>query len=146
VGDRVRLDEGAMTGEVQALENGEAVITAGAMRMRVDRKRLTKVGGPTKQKVTVNRTSSGSEPAIAQASRSVDLRGYRVEEALTAVRRHLDTAMAANLSQVEILHGKGTGALREAIHEHLSQEPAVASFREAPLQHGGSGVTLVDLA
>ena len=146
VGDRVRLDEGAMTGEVQALENGEAVITAGAMRMRVDRKRLTKVGGPTKQQVTVNRTSSGSEPAIAQASRSVDLRGYRVEEALTAVRRHLDTAMAANLAQVEILHGKGTGALREAIHEHLSQEPAVASFREAPLQHGGSGVTLVDLA
>ncbi|NBB87318.1 MAG: endonuclease MutS2, partial [Bacteroidetes bacterium] len=146
VGDRVRLDEGAMTGEVQALENGEAVITAGAMRMRVDRKRLTKVGGPTEQRVTVNRTSSGSEPAIAQASRSVDLRGYRVEEALTAVRRHLDTAMAANLNQVEILHGKGTGALREAIHEHLSQEPAVASFREAPLQHGGSGVTLVDLA
>ena len=144
VGDRVRLDGGSMTGEVQTLENGEAVITAGTMRMRVDKKRLTKVGGPTEQKVTVKRTGSASDVAISEARQSIDLRGYRVEEALRAVQKHLDQAMAANLNRVEILHGKGTGALREAIHSFLSKEPAVTRFADAPIEQGGSGVTIVE--
>jgi DNA mismatch repair protein MutS2 len=68
-----------------------------------------------------------------------------VDEALANVTRFIDEAMAANLDRVEVVHGKGTGALRQAIHEYLEKSPDVDRFEEAPWDEGGPGVTYVYL-
>jgi DNA mismatch repair protein MutS2 len=80
------------------------------------------------------------------AKTSVDLRGFRADEACKDVERLLSDAILANISMVTIIHGKGTGALRKAIHEQLSSHPAVSSFRNGTIPEGGDGVTVVDLA
>lgn len=146
VGDRVRLgDEGAV-GEVVELAGEEAVVALGPMRARVPLGRLRKVGGPA----PARRERRASPPPVAAmpalaARRRVDVRGRRAEEAVAAVERLLDDAVVAHLPTVEVLHGKGTGALREAVRAYLAQRPDVATFDDAPWNEGGSGVTVVTL-
>src|SRR5690606_7379088 len=109
--------------------------------------RLRKVGGPRKQQVTVRQIQAAGGPSLSAlgARTRVDLRGQRVDEALAEVTRLIDEALGANLDRVEILHGKGTGALRQAIHEYLAGRPEVAAFDDAPVDQGGAGVTYVTL-
>ena len=146
VGDQVVLDGGSSAAEILELDDEEAVVAFGLMRMRVDRARLTKVGGPRTQKVTVRQVQNTASDLIAVRARAeVDLRGYRVDEALAEVQRFIDEAVASNLDTVEILHGKGTGALRQAIHDYLVASPDVSDFDEAPWNQGGAGVTRVRL-
>ena len=146
-GDQVVIDGGSTKGEVQEIDDGEAVVVLGSMHMRVDPGRLTKVGGPREQQVTVRQTQGGGSSDIAalRASNRIDVRGKRVEEALIEVQQFVDQANAASLNQVEILHGKGTGALRQAIQEELAQRPDVAGFGDAEWDAGGTGVTIVEL-
>ncbi len=147
VGDQVVLDDGATAAEVLEIDNGEAVISFDSMRLRADVSRLRKVGGKRKQQVRIGRIEkTGGEMSSLQAQSRVDLRGRRVDEAIDAVRTLIDEALVANLSKLEILHGKGTGALRQAIHEYLAQRDEVESFEEAPWNQGGAGVTYVKLA
>lgn len=75
----------------------------------------------------------------------LDLRGRRVEEGLAEADRYLDDAVVAGLSRVSLIHGKGTGALRSAIHEMLRGDPRVKEFRLGDHTEGGSGVTVVTL-
>jgi len=146
-GDQVVIDDGSTKGEVQDIDDGEAVVVLGSMHMRVDLDRLTRVGGPREQQVTVSQTQGGGSSDIAalRASNRIDVRGHRVEGALAEVQSFIDEAIAANLDQVEILHGKGTGALREAIQEELARRPDVAGFGDAEWDEGGAGVTIVEL-
>lgn len=146
IGDQVVVDGGSTAAEILELEGKEAVVALGSMRMRVKLHRLTKVGGPRKQKVMVRQMQQSQDTLpVMQARSQVDLRGQRVDEALADVTRFIDEAVAANLNKVEILHGKGTGALREAVHEYLATSPVVASFEAAPWNQGGAGVTYVTL-
>ncbi|MEM6337956.1 MAG: Smr/MutS family protein, partial [Bacteroidota bacterium] len=149
VGDQVVLDNGSATGEVMTIEGKEAEVAFGAMRSRVKLKRLTKVAGPRRQQVQIRTASSVSKgrPQLRglRARPSIDVRGQRVDEAISSVTQLLDDAVVANLETVRILHGKGTGALRLAIQEHLAASPDVASFDEAHPEHGGAGVTEVRL-
>ncbi len=146
VGDQVLLDGGTVAAEVLEVDADEAVVAMGSMRMRVDTERLTRVGGKRKQQVTVrNIAPSGGGIAATTARSRVDLRGLRVDEALAEVQRILDEAIQTNQTRIELLHGKGTGALRAAIHDYLSQVPEVATFEDAPWNEGGSGVTYVTL-
>ena len=145
-GDQVVLDGGATSAEVLEIEGDEAVIALGSMRLRTDLERLTKVGGPRRQQVTVRQPAGkASELAAVKAQRRIDVRGQRVDEVLPVVERFVDDAIAANLDRVEILHGKGTGALRQAIRERLADLPGVADFDDAPWDEGGPGVTYVTL-
>ena len=144
-GDQVVVDDGSTEVEVLELENGEALVGAGPMHMRVPVQRLTKVGGPKDADASTGSGYTTSMESL-QASHRIDLRGERVEEALQRTQHFVDDAVAAQLNTVEILHGKGTGALREAIHDHLRQRPDVAHFDIAPIEEGGAGVTHVTLA
>ncbi len=144
VGDRVVLDGGGATAELIELDGKEAVIQAGSMHMRVKTSRLTKVGGPKRQQVTVRHLSDDPlQMSAVRARQRIDLRGRRVDEALAETARFVDEAIAANLNRVEILHGKGTGALRGAIHDYLGQVPDVSRFEDAGWDEGGPGVTYV---
>ena len=105
-----------------------------------------KVGGPQQQKVEVRAPrSSPSSPSITTTRTRIDVRGQRVEEAVPEIMRLVDEAVAASAPSVEILHGKGTGALRIAIREHLASRDDIVSFESAPWNQGGDGVTLVIL-
>uniref|UniRef100_A0A7C1FFR6 Smr domain-containing protein n=1 Tax=Ammonifex degensii TaxID=42838 RepID=A0A7C1FFR6_9THEO len=84
--------------------------------------------------------------AACTVSPTVDLRGQRVEEALTNLERYLDAALLAGLGRVDIIHGYGTGALRAAVREFLLQHPRVRSFRLGGPGEGGPGVTIAELA
>ena len=147
IGDQVVLDDGSASAEVVEMDSHEVVVAFESMRIRVSRDRLTKVGGPRKQKVTVRQFELAGETNVSSLGiqSTVDLRGQRVDEALQAVTRLIDEALAANLSSVEILHGKGTGALREAIHVYLAGRRDVKHFEDAPWNQGGAGVTIVTL-
>jgi DNA mismatch repair protein MutS2 len=76
---------------------------------------------------------------------SLDLRGARVEEALAALDRYLDDAALAGLDQVVVIHGLGTGALRDAVRERASGHPLVASTRPGERGEGGDGATVIKL-
>jgi DNA mismatch repair protein MutS2 len=143
-GDQVVVDDGSTAVEVQEIEDGEARLMMGSMHMRVSLDRLTKVGGPSPE--PEEETGGGHEMTALEASPSIDVRGERVDDARWRVQSFLDDAVAADLDTVEILHGKGTGALRNALHEMLADRPDVADYRKAPIEEGGAGVTKVDLA
>ncbi|HHP7238935.1 endonuclease MutS2 [Longibacter sp.] len=143
-GDRVVLDGGSTAMDVQEIDDEEAVVVMGSMHMRVDLDRLTRVGGPRQEP----ETGYGADVSMTalDASPTIDVRGERVEPARQRIRHFIDDAIAAGLNTVEILHGKGTGALREALHDDLRSRSDVTEVRKAPIEQGGAGVTLVDLA
>jgi len=142
-GDRVVVDDGSTAVEVQEIEDGEARLMMGSMHMRVALDRLTKVGESSAE--PEEETGGGTEMTALEASPSIDVRGERVDEARQRVQHFLDDAVAAGLDTVEILHGKGTGALRTALHEMLAERPDITDYRKAPIEEGGAGVTKVDL-
>ncbi|PQJ36500.1 endonuclease MutS2 [Salinibacter sp. 10B] len=144
-GDQVVVDDGSTEMEVQEIDDGEAVVIMGSMHMRVTLDRLTKVGGP-KQEEPQTKTSGDSTLAALEASPSIDVRGQRVDEARHNVQHFLDDAIAAGLDTVDILHGKGTGALRSALHDLLNERSDITDFGKAPIEEGGAGVTKVDLS
>lgn len=143
VGDQVRLDNGDAHGEVLEISNREAVVAMGAMRSRVALNRLEKIGGPRKQQVEIRGTRPSA--GLESIQMNLDVRGKRAADAVDRVQRFVDDAVAGGLHTVEILHGTGTGALRQAIREYLQTRPDVESFGDAEWNRGASGVTTVIL-
>lgn len=76
----------------------------------------------------------------------IDIRGMHIDEALTAVSYFIDDAIQLEQSKVRILHGTGTGALRELVRNYLKTVPGVKHFHDEHVQFGGAGITVVDLA
>jgi len=79
------------------------------------------------------------------ASLEMDIRGKLVDEAIIEVDRYLDDCFLKGLSEIQIIHGKGTGALRQGIHNYLRRHPRVKSFRLGAYGEGDAGVTIVTL-
>ncbi|GMQ81632.1 MAG: endonuclease MutS2 [Rhodothermia bacterium] len=145
-GDQVLLDQGQAVGEILSIKGEEATIAFANLQSRVSISRLTKVGEASEQQVVVRQTAN-SGPILASTSltRRIDVRGLRVDEAISRVMAHVDRASAASLDRIEILHGKGTGALREAIQDFLPTLDSVSKIEQAPWNEGGAGVTFVFL-
>lgn len=145
VGDEVLLYD--INKEATVLElpkDGTVLVQAGIIKTRVPlgnvrllSKRQLKKKNPTR---TVTKNVSTPE-----TSSSLDLRGQTVEEALMEVDNFLDRASRMHLSQVTIIHGKGTGALRTAVQQHLRRCSQVKSFRLGTYGEGESGVTIAEL-
>jgi DNA mismatch repair protein MutS2 len=76
----------------------------------------------------------------------INLLGWRARDAVDALEAFLDRAVRAGLAEVRVVHGIGSGALRQAVHEFLHGSPYCAAFREADPTTGGAGVTIVELA
>ena len=104
-------------------------------------------GGARRAAVRRGRTGiSGLRLGRARSvASSLDLRGARVDEALEALSRYLDDASLAGLEQVTIIHGLGTGALRDAVRAQAGSHPLVKSFRAGERGEGGDGATIVRL-
>lgn len=125
---------------------GRVWVAVGALRLQQPQSDLRLRKRPQRE---ATRQSSGWS-AIAQEkaqniSTELSVIGMRVEEALSAVERYLDDAQIAGLAEVRIIHGKGTGALRHAVHEFLSEDRRVAAHRLGGAGEGGIGATVVAL-
>ncbi len=143
-GDRVCLYSGSDEGEVIEVinNNREAIVAFGSLKMRCEIADLRKVPSPKPSSQFVNTTSfQGSQ----EIRREIDLRGMLGDEAIAAVDKFLDEAFVAGLRRVDIIHGKGTGALRKKINEFLRTHPLVKSQRLGEWNEGSTGVTVVEL-
>ena len=144
-GDAVRLKEGTEVGEVmiEADEEGNVVVQFGPLRMRSHISELEKVSRSEQRKT--ERVARTAVVNANEASTRVDLRGMYAEEAAVEIDHALTAAINGGLNRLEIIHGKGTGALRQRTHDLLRDHPGVASFRLGTLTEGGAGVTIVEL-
>jgi DNA mismatch repair protein MutS2 len=153
LGERARSRSGGWEGRIAALERGgkRATLEAGGMRVTVDVDDLVLASGGDSTRGERDTDAPASSEAAIRMDRarsvasSLDLRGARVEEALEALARYLDDAGLAGLHKVLIIHGLGTGALRDAVRTEASSHPMVRSLRPGERGEGGDGATIVEL-
>jgi DNA mismatch repair protein MutS2 len=129
-------------------KNKRVFVDMGNLKMKVKKDELAVLDENYKapKKVQIPGTSLRKfELRRLEMSSTLDLRGYRVEEALDEVENYLDKASLANLTPVCIIHGHGTGALKEAVRDFLKTSPYVAKFRTGEDAEGGDGVSIVDI-
>jgi DNA mismatch repair protein MutS2 len=143
-GDHVRMMAGGTPATVltDPDNKNEVQILAGNIKMTVPVHHLEKINKKPKKQKTVVRTSSAMSRKV---SLECDLRGMNLDEALLNVDRFLDNALLNGLNEVTIIHGKGTGVLKEGVNRHLRSHPAVKSFRGGLYGEGEAGVTVVNL-
>jgi len=144
-GDRVHVASVNLDGDILSIDQaaGEAEVQVGGFRMSVDLRELRRLkGSPPPQRTT---------PAVAapapprDVSMQLDMRGMRAAEVEALLDRYLNDAYLSNLSEVRLVHGKGTGALRKIVRDTLSGHPLVTSFAGGMDGEGGDGVTVAKL-
>jgi DNA mismatch repair protein MutS2 len=153
LGERARSQSGGWEGRIAALERGgkRATLEAGGMRVTVDVDDLVPAspGSGTQRADDPAAAASSTVTITADRARhvasSLDLRGARVDEALEALTRYLGDAALGGLNKVLIIHGMGTGALRDAVRAEAADHPLVRSLRPGERGEGGDGATIVEL-
>jgi DNA mismatch repair protein MutS2 len=128
-------------GRLLEMRGSDAVVAVGEVKMTFPVKSLTRVEDEQGKAPVAWR---GDLPEV-EAKTEVDVRGHRVDEAEVALLQALDSAIRADLRSLRIIHGKGTGALRELVNEMLRKDTRVKGFRLGAWNEGGAGVTVVDL-
>jgi DNA mismatch repair protein MutS2 len=145
VGDFVIIGDGNTGGELIELTGKQATVLVNGMKIKSKLNKLTKTSPPKKKKKSSSRSYGGSQDIDLSVKPRLDLRGKRGDEAIKELTIYLDKAIARNLQQVEIVHGKGEGILHKLVHEYLEKRDGVKSFDIAPFESGGSGCTVVEL-
>ena len=151
VGEKVRIKENGMVGEVSIVSNKAVTVIIGniSSKMPIDRvERITsnEFKNAVKEiaKPPVMRLEDDSiRERKLNFKPEIDVRGERVNEAMETVMRFVDDAIMLDMPSVRIIHGKGTGALREELQKFLRTMPGVATVKDEQLQYGGTGVTIV---
>ena len=150
-GDSVRIKGTNSIGEIESIQGKQATVIFGGLRSKVKLEQLER-----SEKVKVNSekfaTAIDKHAHLAiqtshmtRAHQDLDVRGMRGDEALDTVMHFIDDAILIGLSRVRILHGTGTGALRQLIRQYLATVPNVKKAKDEHVQFGGAGITVVDL-
>ncbi len=146
-GDQVRVRGSKTSGVIVSLDRDTAWLEVGGKRMRVSRSELEQVGGkssaPTKAPASF--TAAPKPEPVTATTREVNVIGQKIEDAIPQIEKSLDDALLSGAANIRIVHGHGTGRLREAVREHFRSHPAVASLRAAEAREGGNGATIVVL-
>jgi len=154
VGNTVKLRPYGVNGGVVSIKGDEAELRVKSLRFReklgnLERVELSAASKGKAEKLASLRAGRSNEVQLKSVQGNgrseLNVIGQTTDEAVDAVDKFLDEASLASLSQVRIVHGHGTGALRRAIAELLKDHPHVARFVTAPQEQGGSGATLVEL-
>ena len=124
---------------------GNTEVLSGAMKMKVSLENLRLVGGKAEKSTAPRRTAVSRERAPASSAMRVDLRGKNAEEALLDLDMFIDGAVRSGLTEITIVHGKGTGVLRKAVQTHLRTHPNIRTFRLGVYGEGEDGVTIAEL-
>ncbi|MBR5087200.1 MAG: Smr/MutS family protein [Muribaculaceae bacterium] len=148
-GDNVLLKGGSKTvGTIISIDEKYAVVAFGSLKTRVETSRLER---------TLRKDNAREKPSITKATADeirerqlhfkpeIDVRGMRADEAVQAVTYFIDDAIQFTYKNLRILHGTGTGALREAIRQYLNTVPDVKNYHDEHVQLGGAGITVVNL-
>ena len=153
-GDTVRIKGIGSVGQIARLSGKNATVVIGGMSSKISIEKLEKVSASAIKK------SEEARPQFTVLSRStretidsrrsnfhqdLDIRGLRGDEALDVVMHFIDDAILIGMSRVRILHGTGTGALRQLVRQYLSTVPNVEKFHDEHVQFGGAGITVVDI-
>jgi len=158
LGDKVRLHTLGTQGLVSSLSEDEAEVQVGVLRVRTKISDL-ELSGEDSSSIEESRQGPGIDskqsrdkaPRLSYAMPEspgieLDLRGQRADEATTALERYIESAYLAGLPYVRIIHGKGTGKLRDVVRKILSGHPQVRSYEPGGEREGGDGVTIAKLA
>ena len=159
-GDTVRIKGLTSVGEIESINGSQAVVIFGGMRTKMRADRLEHAEKPKPQLSKAEERNSniaGSYGMVSKDTRDVidnrkinfrqdlDVRGMRGDEAINAVTYFIDDAILVGMPRVRILHGTGTGVLRQLIRQYLATIPNVVHYRDEHVQFGGAGITVVDL-
>lgn len=152
VGEKVRIKANGMVGEVAIVSDKAVTVIIGNIKSKMPLDKVERItsneyksavkAAPKPVTQTTSMDSSISERKL-NFKMELDVRGQRVNEALDNVMHYIDDAIMLNVSSVRIIHGKGTGALRDEIQRFLRATPGVVSAKDESVQLGGSGVTVV---
>jgi DNA mismatch repair protein MutS2 len=147
-GDRALLRGTRSEGVVASIEGEAAWLEAGGKRMRVPLGDLERASGPARSTPSPRPSPGGrggTPPDVAASTPEVNVIGKRLDEATDEVEKALDSALAGGADHLRVVHGHGTGRLRDGLRDHLRKHPSVARLRAADPREGGNGVTVVDL-
>jgi DNA mismatch repair protein MutS2 len=152
LGDAVWLETLKAEGTIVEIDREAAMVQVGTLKVRA---KLRELKQPTRaeKKVTKRKHASAYEPApelvaprAASPGLELDLRGRRVEDAVSQLEEYIDAAYLSGLPFARIIHGKGTGALRKAVQERLREHTLIQRAVPAPPKEGGDGVTIIYIA
>lgn len=143
-GETVKVISYGLEGSVISLpdEEGNLIVKVGIMKVNTNISNLERVS-PTEEKKGKSTGINISKSKLI--SPKLDLRGMNVDEAILEIDKYLDDALISGLKRVEIIHGKGTGALRKGVREHLESKKIVKNVEFGSLQEGGDGVSIVEI-
>ncbi|MHB8838990.1 MAG: endonuclease MutS2 [Gemmatimonadaceae bacterium] len=146
VGDAVAVSTlGGKAGKLLERRGDDALVMVGALKLTVPVKTLTRISAKALRGQEAAVAYIGEVPEVA-AKHEIDVRGMRIGEVEDAVLQAIDSALRADLAELRIIHGKGTGALREKVGQMVKDDPRVKASRLGAWNEGGAGVTVVQLA
>jgi len=151
----VHIEGQKALGTILSLTQREAVVGLGALKTTIPLKRLhlaTEAEARKYQRKMTPQEAVRSTQIIDQIHQKrltfrqeIDIRGVRASEAVETVARFVDEALQLGVSQVRVLHGTGTGALRESIRNYLAGVPGVSAFHDEDVRFGGAGITVIEM-
>lgn len=147
IGDKVKLLDTHTVGEILEIHDEDAVVGFGNFRMKTQLRNLQKLSNKEAREAERKEQKVSTSPPIEikEVSTRLDLRGLMGDEAIQRVEKFLDESISNGVRKVDLIHGKGTGALRKRIMEYLKSDKRVKSFRLGNWDEGGAGVTIVEM-
>lgn len=150
VGEKVRVKDNGMVGEVTRVSSKSITIAIGNITSNLSPTRVERISSnefktAVKDIITppMRKIDAGIQERKLNFRTEIDIRGMRLADALDVVTGYIDDAIMLNVNSVRIIHGKGTGVLRDEIQKYLRTMPGVAGAKDEQIQYGGSGVTVV---
>ena len=151
-GEKVRIKDNGMVGEVTKVSAKAVMITVGNISTKLPHDKVERITSnefksavkETSRPVSTIRMDASINERKLNFSTELDVRGERLNDAVEKVVRYVDDAIMVGVSSVRIIHGKGTGVLRDELQKMLRTMPGVASVRDEHIQFGGTGVTIVN--
>lgn len=150
-GDKVRIKGKEIIGEVMQTGGSWINISVGNIISKVSKESIERLSNKEYGEIVKGQPKQMSNHSAGISERklnfkpSIDIRGERLNEAMEIVSRFIDDALMVGMGEVKILHGKGSGVLKEEIRKYLRTVPGVESCRDEDIQYGGSGITIVKL-
>ncbi len=143
VGDFVKLKSGGSTGKVLRIDKKKVIVEMGLLKITAHLRDLDLVNEPLD--IKKKGIKSNLIEKAANFVSKIDLRGMRWDEAMITLEKYIDNAMVSNVSKLEIIHGKGDGILRRAVHQKLKEYPAITDYFHPEAKQGGDGTTWVNM-
>jgi DNA mismatch repair protein MutS2 len=144
-GDRARLRGARTEGVVATIEEDSAWLEVGGKRMRVPLGELERASGPAQSTPSPRPSPGGRGSDSSAITPEINVIGRRIDEAIEEVEKALDSAIAGGADHLRVVHGHGTGRLRDGLRDHLRKHPSVSRLRAADPREGGNGATIVEL-